>query len=104
MRIDGLKDKLGRVPRNKMGDPCFTNLEQVQTLFGNDEITELVNRSLYQLEYQQRSHAKYRQEREELLKPVREAFKTLFPKQSFAKATDEQLLKSVELVKQQRGE
>jgi hypothetical protein len=110
MRIEKLRDKLLLVPRNDVGDPCFVYLDMldgkpsygVKDLFTDLEIVELVNRCLYQLEYQQRSHSKYRQEREDLLKPVKRIFKELFPNESFAKATDAQLKTCVERLKTER--
>jgi len=87
------------IPRNKSGDPHFNDLSQLQGTFSSEEIVELCNRSLYQLEYQARSHQKYRTQREELERPVREVFKQLYPEQSFTKATDEQLKRCVEEMK-----
>lgn len=90
------------IPRNKGGDPSFVHGQGIRLydVFTPTEVCELVNRCLYQLEYQSRSHSKYREQRENILKPVREMFKTLFPHQSFAKATDDQLRQCVEALKQ----
>lgn len=111
-----LKDR--DIPRNKQGDPHFTQLCDEKLLarlnasefwptdlfavFMPREIVELVNRSLYQMEYQSKSHGKYRQQREDLLRPVKQAFYSLFPQQSFAKATNEQLQLCVEHVRKER--
>lgn len=96
------------IPRNKVGDPQFTSLsvddedlvsrenfagkmDALLEVFTPEEIVELVNRSLYQLEYQARSHQKRNAERAALEAPVKLVFKRLFPKQSYAKATDDEL-------------
>lgn len=92
------------IPRNKQGDPNFSHGVGVRLydVFTPTEVCELVNRCLYQLEYQSRSHSKYRAERESLVKPVREMFKQLYPHESFAKATDEQIRECVERIKSQQ--
>ena len=110
MKIDKLSEKLQQCPRNKVGDPAFTAFTALHTydqgevcvtdVFTPDEVTELVNRALYQLEYQQRSHAKYQRQRRELEQPVREIFKQLYPKESFAKATIEQYKECVAKLKE----
>lgn len=90
------------IPRNKAGDPSFQFLslkpEEDPTrplglldVFTPEEVVELVNRSLYQLEYQAKAHEKRRIEQSLLEAPVKEMFRELYPKQSYAKATDEQL-------------
>jgi len=102
--------KARNIPRNKVGDPCFVSLTplsndesdpqpSVLQIFSPQEVCELVNRCLYQLEYQARAHQKRNQERALLEAPVKEVFKTLFPKQSYAKATDEQLQTCIQEVK-----
>ena len=112
MKITGLREKLQRVPRNEQGDPAFTKLgvelnhepsmEDVIGVFTYEEIVELVNRSLYQIEYQQKSHAKYNVEKRLLDQLYRKAFHELYPRESYAKATNNQLAKCAEYVKQQR--
>jgi hypothetical protein len=110
LKIDRLREKLNLVPRNEGGDPCFRFLESdgldepfsVLGVFTREEVVELVNRCLYQLEYQQRSHAKYVNERNALMKPVKDMFKVLYPHSSFAKATNEQLRECVEALKGER--
>jgi len=102
MIITKLGERLKNVPRGENGDPKFSQLEEVRGMFRESEIVELVNRALYQLEYQQNSHAKYQQKRRELERPVREAFKKLYPGESWMKATDEQIRASVEEVKKAR--
>lgn len=107
-----LKDR--QIPRNKVGDPAFLYLLDVEfdgsppladsmsallAVFSPSEVVELVNRSLYQLEYQARSHEKRRLERESLERPVKEMFYQLYPKQSYAKATDEQLQTCMEEIR-----
>lgn len=92
-----LKDR--NIPRNKAGDPSFTTLGSLQATFSDEEIVELVNRCLYQLEYQARAHEKRRIEQSLLEAPVKEMYRTLYPKQSYAKATDEQLQHCLEELK-----
>jgi hypothetical protein len=94
-----IKDKV--IPRNKDGDPAFTRLEvdnsevsdppTLMNVFTDGEIVELVNRALYQLEYQARSHADRRQKQLELERPVKAVFKMLYPHDSYAKATPIQI-------------
>jgi hypothetical protein len=94
------------IPRNKAGDPSFKYIggglpqesresdfdgQALLEVFTPEEIVELVNRSLYQLEYQSRSHSKYREQKQNLERPVREMFHSLFPETSWSKATSEQL-------------
>jgi hypothetical protein len=91
-----LSDKRGVIPRNAVGDPCFTQLEAVANVPGKgpgvlDVVVELVNRCLYQLEYQQRSHTKRAEQQRLLEAPVKEMLKRLYPGTSFARATPEQL-------------
>jgi hypothetical protein len=119
-----LKDRL--IPRNKVGDPCFERLsgenihlrddDVVDSLsyepptifkglldvFSPSEVVELVNRALYQLEYQSKSHSKYREQRQNLERPVREMFHQLYPGESWAKATDSQLQHSIMEVKKRQ--
>lgn len=75
----------GRViPRNEKGDPTFRSLTwgrltqpanderpSVLEVFTEPEVVELVNRALYQMEYQRESHrkrGKVKREQERLLK------------------------------------
>lgn len=93
--------KTRTIPRNKVGDPTFvvgTN-PRLYDVFTPDEVCELVNRCIYQLEYQSRAHQKRNEERSLLEKPVREMFYKLFPQTSWAKATDEQLQACLEQLK-----
>jgi hypothetical protein len=105
-----LSDKHRLIPRNAVGDPHFTTLDLranytpadawdtpdkhplgVLDVFTSTEVVELVNRCLYQLEYQQRSHTKRAAQQRALEQPVKEMLKRLYPGTSFAKATPEQL-------------
>lgn len=81
------------IPRNKVGDPTFQHGVGVRLydVFTPEEVCELVNRCIYQLEYQSKAHQKRNEERSALEKPVKEMFYKLFPQTSWAKATDEQL-------------
>lgn len=68
-----IKLKGRNMPRNEKGDVCFKTLwdedrerrpcesywdTSVLTTFAPDEVVELVNRAIYQLEYQRDSHRK----------------------------------------------
>ena len=92
------------IPRNKAGDPAFT--EGVGTrlydVFTPAEVHELVNRCLYQLEYQSRAHLKRREQEAALDKPIKEVFRQLYPHESWMKATDEQLRACILVVKKQQ--
>jgi hypothetical protein len=90
MRLD-LTKILNNVPRDKFGTPRYETVEQLRAHLTEDEVLELVNRSVYNLDYQKTAHRKYHNTKAELERPIRELFKELFPKQSFAKATREQL-------------
>ena|SRR5580765_4807439 len=79
------------IPRNEKGDPKFKDLPQLQTVFSDDEITELVNRSLYQIEYQKNSHTKRQALQTALEMPLKRAFKKLFPHDGYTKATEDQI-------------
>ena len=79
-----------RIPRNQSGDPCFTSLDDVLTVFTPSETTELVNRCLYQLEYQQKAHLKRAKALAEQLKPIREYLRKQF-NTTYDKATNEQI-------------
>jgi hypothetical protein len=71
----------GRVlPRNEKGDVCFTTLEAgpldaVRNIFTDQEIVELVNRALYQLEYQRESHRKRGQAQRDQMKELKKKLK-----------------------------
>ena len=87
-----------RIPRNQSGDPSFTSLDDVLTVFTPSETTELVNRCLYQLEYQQKAHLKRARELTERLKPIREYLRKHF-NITYDKATDEQIREATEKTK-----
>jgi len=108
------------IPRNSVGDPCFNIFENdvdgrlndselekyylkhgpsLLEVFTREEVIELVNRSLYQLEYQARAHEKRRREQASLEAPIKEVYKRLYPKTSYAKATDEQLQRCIQELK-----
>lgn len=102
-----------QIPRNKQGDPFFVSLTPISDdesdpqpsvlqIFSPEEVVELVNRSLYQLEYQSKSHSKYREQREALERPIKQMFKQLYPHTSYAKATDEQLRECVARLKENK--
>jgi hypothetical protein len=127
MKIE-LKNK--KIPRNKAGDPSFkalgsltqisallsdnpitqqgmAELHPVPTLlstFHPDEIVELVNRCLYQLEYQTRAHKLRSQRERDALAPVKTAFKQMFPGVSFINATEGQIEAAMRAVKEENKE
>lgn len=99
-----------KIPRNESGDPQFTNLceeeykvfhnlpvgdNSVLAVFTPTQVVAIVNRWLYQAEYQQVVHRKRAEEQRALQKPVKEAFKRLFPQTSFINATEEQITAAV---------
>lgn len=63
------------LPRNEKGDVCFEQIEHVRQVFHESEIVELVNRALYQLEYQRESHRKRGQAERDRHKALKEALK-----------------------------
>jgi hypothetical protein len=73
------------IPRNAQGDPAFRALHQqdglnrdtqtVLDVFTAEEVVELVNRALYQLEYQAQAHGKYAKIRRDKEKAIRQALK-----------------------------
>jgi len=93
------------IPHRKDGYPNFTKLGVVfdeslreyttntdlLNVFSPEEIVELVNRCVYQLEYQRDSHKKYQQRQRDFEAPIKEKLKELYPGVSWAKATPEQL-------------
>lgn len=78
------------IPRNQSGDPDFLNLEACRDVFTDQEITVLVNRCLYQLEYQQRAHLKRARIKTEQQKPIRDYLRKHF-QTTLDKATERQI-------------
>jgi len=109
-----LKKVEGLIPRNSQGDPAFSNLgvesnsprdnNSVLTVFSPDQIVALVNRALYQMEYSRKIHRERSQAQRDAEKPVKEAFKRLFPTTSWAQATEDQLKAAVQEVYKPKGE
>jgi hypothetical protein len=103
-----------RIPRNGSGDPAFTSLHPhdhqdepefcVLDVFTVDQVVALVNRALYQMEYSRTSHRNRSQKLRDQEKPVREAFKRLYPTVSWANATEEQIKAAVQAVYQPKGD
>jgi len=97
------------IPRNAQGDPAFTRLQQddtwdpqdgpipVMNVFTPQEVVELVNRALYQLEYQHNAHKVRGQRLRDRERLIREKVKELFHV-SWMKATPEQVAKAREEV------
>lgn len=106
------------IPRNDKGDPHFTTLGVTQeewdftykeyavngvlTVFTVGEVVELVNRALYQLEYQHESHRVRGQEQRDREKRVREKVRELYHI-SWLKATPEQVKRATEEVEREPG-
>ena len=129
-----LKKVEGEIPRNAAGDPNFqavrakegtetlqdwiegneedwdwwwknaSPLYEVLQVFTPDQVVALVNRALYQMEYSRTSHRERSQKLRDQEKPVKEAFKRLFPTISWANATEEQLKAAVAEVYKPKGE
>ena len=115
-----MKVKLeGRViPRNQAGDPAFVRLytrvespdewtiayqahgEDLLRVFNEEEVVELVNRALYQLEYQKESHRVRSQTERDRWKPVKEALKSVHPGVAWSKATESQISDAMRWVKE----
>jgi len=113
-----LKKVEGEIPRSEDGDPAFTELGQtaglysfpedgtkaVLQVFTPEQVVALVNRALYQMEYSRKIHRERSQAQRDAEKPVKEAFKRLFPTTSWANATEEQLKAAVAEVYKPKGE
>ena len=120
-----LKKVEGEIPRNAAGDPAFEVLTcpytypstgdhrentpsdhkmSVLDVFTDDQIVALVNRALYQMEYSRKIHRERSQAQRDAEKPVKEAFKQLYPTISWANATEEQLKAAVQEVYKPKGE
>lgn len=109
--IIDLKSVEGEIPRNPQGDPAFSNLGRVpkeestgpvlnepptvRHVFTDDQIVALVNRALYQMEYSRTAHRERSQKLRDQEKPVKEAFKRLFPTTSWSNATEEMIKAAV---------
>ena len=57
-----VKAALADGPRNSKGDPCFVSLEQMTKFFIEEDVVYLVNKALYQLDYQSSFHKKRNEE------------------------------------------
>lgn len=99
------------IPRNEGGDPAFKMLlEQhggpqtpgVLDVFTAAEVIELVNRALYQLEYQHHAHKVRGQAQRDREKRVKDKVKQLFHV-SWMKATPEQIQRATEEVEKEQG-
>src|SRR5271166_1209031 len=94
-----LRDR--KIPVRPDGYPDFQTLtgggdHSVQAVFTDAEAVELVNRALYQLDYQKVAHAKYQQRQRDFQAPIKLALKELFPSVSWLKATPEQVQQAME--------
>jgi hypothetical protein len=113
-----LKKVEGEIPRNTTGDPNFIHLQSnkqadddnddmslgVLDVFTPEQVVALVNRALYQMEYSRTSHRERSQKLRDQERPVKEAFKRLFPTTSWAQATEEQIKAAVQEVYKPKGE
>lgn len=102
------------IPRDEKGDPAFTHLyndefdkgpytgpldlRSLLLQFSAEEIVQMVNRYLYQQEYQRVAHRNRARTEAEALAPLKAALLKLFGV-SHLKATDEQIQAAVEAVK-----
>lgn len=57
-----VKAALEKGPRNDKGDPYFVSLEQLGQHFNEGDVLYLVNKALYQLDYQKSFHKKRNEE------------------------------------------
>lgn len=85
------------LPRNGTGDPHFDSREQLDSVFTEGEIIEMVNRYLYSAEYQRTVHRERAREETKKLAPIKRKVRELF-QVSWLKATDEQIRKATEAV------
>lgn len=95
------------IPRSTSGDPKFEALglpygfsyvPPANTLLGaftQEEVVELVNRALYQLEYQHNAHKQRGQRERDRERAIKQKVKELFHV-SWLKATPEQVAKAKE--------
>lgn len=96
-----LKEVQERIPRNGAGDPAFTHLhvtgegDGILDVFTKEQVVAMVNRYLYQAEYQQTSHKQYQEKRRAFERPIKEAAKRLFPSVSFINLTEQQLEEAI---------
>lgn len=67
-----LNEALSKGPRSSKGDPCFRTVEELGLFFTQEDIFALVNRALYQEEYQAAYHRKRAERLRELQKLERE--------------------------------
>lgn len=74
-------------PKDRVGDPCFESLTDVQKYFADWEIVELVKRQIKMALTANESNKKRMARLREMERPVREAAKRLWPEKSFADLT-----------------
>lgn len=92
-----------QIPRNEKGDPCFKSLLQLRLVFSEEEITELCNRALYQMEYQNEAHLKRSREATERLREVKAAVRSMYGV-PWSKATEEQVREAWKRVREKERE
>lgn len=78
------------LPRNTQGDPDFTLLSDVLGVFTEAEVVTLVNRALYQLEYQHNAHKTRAQRLRDRERPLKLLVRRMF-NVPWSKATDTQI-------------
>lgn len=83
------------IPLNASGDPSFPDLPGILTEFTPEEVTFMVNRYLYQVDYQRRVHRQRTREEAENLKPIKERVREMYGV-SYTQATEEQIRKAAE--------
>ena len=98
------------IPRKPNGDPAFTAmtgdlngtipLKGVFDVFSGEEVVELVNRAVYQLEYQHQAHKQRAQRQRDAERPVKLMVRRMF-NVPWSKATDEQIRRAADAVQKE---
>lgn len=104
-----------KIPKNKDGNPVFETLgceknqydlsspTSVLAVFTSDQVVYLVNKALYQLEYQRETHRKRAAEEQEVLGPIKKKVRELFGV-SYLRATESQVRLAIEAVRKEQLE
>lgn len=75
----------------------------ILSVFTPQEVVAMVNRYLYQIEYQRDWHRRWERERSESLGPVKKKVREMF-KVSFGKATEGQIQKAINQLRKEKEE
>jgi ADP-glucose pyrophosphorylase len=107
--------KSNSFPRNGQNDVCFTQLgysdcpdesqvpDSILSVFSPEEVVAMVNRYLYQMEYQRTIHREREREKQEILTLLKAKVKSMFGV-VWTKATDDQIEEAAEAVRKERAE